>query len=239
MVKIEILYPEICNLYGDLFNVRYLQQSMKECEIIETHLTDVPYFAGHDDIDMIYMGTTTEDGQQWAVNALRPFMDRIRKLIDEDVLFLITGNAFEIFGRSIINEDDSEISCLGLYDTVARRKMLNRYNSLFLGKYGDIDIVGYKSQFAHSYGDNDDSSLFKVTRGSGLNPQSSLEGFRIHNFMSTTVLGPLLVLNPLFAAEIMRLLGEKDPHPAYEDAAMKNYQVRLAEYLKPETVYEG
>ena len=26
-MKIEVLYPEICNLYGDLGNIRYLQIS--------------------------------------------------------------------------------------------------------------------------------------------------------------------------------------------------------------------
>ena len=31
-MKIEVLYPEICNLYGDLGNIRYLQKSRPELE---------------------------------------------------------------------------------------------------------------------------------------------------------------------------------------------------------------
>ena len=34
-MKIEVLFPEICNLCGDLMNVRYLQQSCPEIEVID------------------------------------------------------------------------------------------------------------------------------------------------------------------------------------------------------------
>ena len=43
-MKIEVLYPEIANLYGDLENITYLQKSNPEIEVVETHLTDVPLF---------------------------------------------------------------------------------------------------------------------------------------------------------------------------------------------------
>ena len=43
-MKIEVLFPEVCNLYGYLANIRYLKRSFKKLEIIETKLTDEPYF---------------------------------------------------------------------------------------------------------------------------------------------------------------------------------------------------
>ena len=237
MTVIEVLFPEICNLYGDIFNVRYLAECIRDVKVIETHLIDVPEFT-RSKVDMVYMGTTTEDGQKLAVEKLAPYMDSIRKRIAENTLFLITGNSFEVFGNKIINEDGSEENCLGLYDTVARRKMLNRYNSLFLGKYEGIDIVGYKSQFAHSYGNNENGYAFEVTRGCGLNPDSKLEGIRINNFISTYLLGPILVLNPLFTEKIIRLLNAEG-ELYQKEAAMKNYEVRLKQYLDPKTVYLG
>ena len=29
MIKIEVLYPEVCNLYGDLFNIKFLENQLK------------------------------------------------------------------------------------------------------------------------------------------------------------------------------------------------------------------
>jgi len=58
-MKIEVLFPEIANLYGDYYNVRYLKECLKECEIIETALTDEPYF-NKNKVQMIYLGPTTE-----------------------------------------------------------------------------------------------------------------------------------------------------------------------------------
>ena len=35
-MKIEILYPEFCNLNGDMGNMKYLEKCIPEAEIIET-----------------------------------------------------------------------------------------------------------------------------------------------------------------------------------------------------------
>ena len=35
-MKVEILFPEVCNLYGDLQNVYYLRRCCPELEIVET-----------------------------------------------------------------------------------------------------------------------------------------------------------------------------------------------------------
>ena len=61
-MKIEVLFPEICNLYGDLFNVNYLKDCLPEAEIVNTSLSDEPLFVTEKP-DLIYMGTTTERGQ--------------------------------------------------------------------------------------------------------------------------------------------------------------------------------
>ena len=56
-------------------------------------------------------------------------------------------------------------------------------------------------------------------------------------FIGTYLIGPLLVVNPLFAVYIMKLCGAKDPHPAFEKAAMEAYEVRLKEFTDPEHQY--
>ena len=236
-MKVEILFNEICNLYGDGANARYLQQSLPEAEFYFTSLNEVPHFV-KEEVNLIYMGSMPEHAQEWVINRLLPYRQRLIELIQHDTVFLFTGNAFEVFGSSIKNEDGSQIEGLHIYDGYAERTMMKRYNALFLGEISDeqaapVKIVGFKNQFTHTYMDNQSCYAFKCLRGCGINPQSMLEGIRIHNFFGTYLVGPLLVLNPLFTKYLLRLAGEKDPHPAFEEVAMKAYQVRLAEFEDP------
>ena len=230
MIKVEVLYPEFCNLFGDDFNARYLEMCDDSIELIRTNLNSEPYFVKNDDVRMIIMGAMTEDGQELCLEKLKPHKERIEELINKDVVFLLTGNSLELFGKSIENEDGSSIECLNIFGTVAKRNMLDRHNSLFIGEFEDIDVVGFKSQFAHSYGNIDDIGAFKKKGGVGFSPESNYEGVRIHNFFATYLLGPILVMNPLFTKKIMELLGIKNPHVKYEDVSLKAYNKRVEEF---------
>ncbi len=235
-MKIEVLFPEICYLYGDLMNVEYLYRCIPEAEVIRTSLKTSPAFL-NGDVDLIYLCSMTEYAQELVIGALRPYKDKIDELIEGGTIFLVTGNALEIFIKDIENEDGSKIEALGLFDLTAKRRMMDRYNSLWLGKFGDIDMVGIKSQFAHSYGD-DSESLFMTVRGAGRNPDVKQEGIRKNNFMATYVLGPLLIMNPLFTKYIMALLGAGDRPLAYEEAVMDSYNLRLEEYSDPKRGFD-
>lgn len=230
-MTIEILYPEICYLYGDLMNIDYLHRCVPDATILRTSLKSTPAFVDGN-VDMIYLCSMTEQAQELVIDALRPYRDKITELIENGTVFLITGNALEVFIRDIENEDGSKIEALGLFDLTAKRRMENRYNSLYLGKFGDIDIVGFKSQFAHAYG-TDADGLFETVRGAGRQPGCIPEGIRRNNFMATYVLGPVLILNPPFAKYILSLLGEGDKTLAFEAAAMDSYTLRVNEFTDP------
>lgn len=237
MLKIEVLFPEICNLFGNMYNIKYLEKSVQDIEIIYTSLTDTPKFVD-EKVDMIYMAPMTENSQELVIEKLKPYTDKIKELIEQNQLFLVIGNALEIFGKYIENEDGSRIEGLGITDLYARRDMMHRYNSLFLGKIEDIKIVGFKSQFAMSYGDNSSNYLFDALKGPGINEASKFEGIRINNFMGTYVLGPILVLNPYFTKYLLKLIGIKDINLAYEEEAVSCYKIRLKEFENPETNYD-
>lgn len=235
-MKIEMLYPEVCNLYGDLMNIEYLKRSAiasgrEDFEVIETSLKSEPYFVKNDDLSLIYMGTMTEHTQELVLKALAPYKDRISELIERGQLFLLTGNAFEIFGEYIECDDGSKIDCLGLFETHAVRRMLQRYNSLYVGKFDDIDIVGFKSQFTHSYGKFD--GLFTTVRGDGLSPETKEEGIHKNNFIGTYLIGPLLVLNPPFTKYLLGKMGVENPSVCYEESSMDVYTHRLSEFMDP------
>jgi len=231
-MTLEVLFPEICNLYGELSNADFLRQS--GAEVINTRLKEKPRFIDGK-ADMVYMGAMTERSQELAIKALTPYVEDIRKAIDGGTVFLVTGNAIEIFGREIQNEDGTSVPCLGIYDTVAKRQMMKRYNSIFLGTFEGMDIVGYKSQFSHSYGCEELCGLFKAVRGDGLHPGRDYEGIRINNFFATYLIGPLLVINPPLAKYFMRLSGEANPIVAFEEKAMEVYNKRVKEFSDPKT----
>lgn len=234
-VVVETLFPEIANLYGDHANIRYLKLCMPDAQYVEDALGGEPYFAAHTP-DMIYMGPMTERGQELVIERLRPYRARIEELIRENVLFLITGNAIEIFWDAIENEDGSRIEGLGLFHYTAKRDMFHRYNSAVMGRFENMTLVGFKSQFTLSYGDNSKEFLYEVTKGDGLNRGNKLEGVRRNRFLGTYTIGPILLLNPDFALYIQRQLGAADPHLVYEKAMRDAYEERVRQYEEAEFV---
>ena len=232
-IVIEVLFPEVANLYGDRFNVNYLAKSLSingcEVEIIEDELSKEPYFVNNKP-DFVYMGPMTEHSQELVIDKLMPYKARIETLIEERVVFLITGNAVEIFVERIECEDGKVIDAMSLFPLVAKRKMFRRYNSLFLGTYEDIKVVGFKSQFSHSYNSNAENGFLTVVRGDGMSPGENKEGVIRNNFMGTYLLGPLLVLNPDFTKLIMKRLGVIEPKLCYEKEANAAYELRLREF---------
>ena len=97
---VEILFQEVCGLYGDSQNATYLQACLPDAEFVFTKLTDEPYFVNNDPA-MIYIGCMSESTQIGVINKLLPYTDRIRQLIDSGVVILATGNAGEVFCKKI------------------------------------------------------------------------------------------------------------------------------------------
>ncbi len=229
-MTIELLYPEVCNLYGDLMNVEYLARS-SGAEVVRTGLRDTPRFTT-EDVALVYMGSVTERGQELVRDALAPHLEALKKRTDAGGVTLVTGNALEIFGEYIELDGGERLPMLGFLPIHSTRRLLGRYNAMYLGLYGDLKIVGFKSQFGHSWGDVGEG-LFTTLRGAGLNPDVKPEGVRIGNFMATYLIGPLTVLNPLFAKELLRLMGVEDPKLLFEEEALDAYRARLEDFSDP------
>lgn len=234
-MKIELLYPEVCNLFGDLMNVEYLTRCV-DAEVIRTSLKETPRFVS-EEVDLLYMGSVTERGQELARDAFAPYLEALKKRTAQGGVTLITGNALEIFGEYITDDDGNRIPMLGLFPTHAERHLMHRFNGMFLGKFEDLTIVGFKSQFGHSYG-KVERGLFEVTRGAGLSPGEKQEGIRVNNLMATYLIGPLLVTNPPFTKYLLKLLGQGDVKLAFEEAALDAYNDRVRDFSDPKRGFE-
>ena len=231
-MKIEVLFGEVCGLYGDAQNAAYLKATLPEAQFVETKLTETPWLVENDP-DMILLGSMSEKTQRLVIQKLMPHKARILELMEKGVVILATGNACEIFCSHICYRTE-ELECdgLGIVDLTVENKYFGRYNGKVLADFADMQIVGFRSQFSFLYGDNSENYFLKVSRGDGINKESKLEGFRVKNLFGTQVLGPILPLNPLFCEYLLKLAGEEAP-AAFRQEAMAAYTQRLAEFSDP------
>ena len=229
-MKIEILFPEACNLCGDLQNIRYLRQCCPEIEVIETDLKSRPAFLD-EDVALVYLASGTETGLALVVDALRPYLPEIRAKLDAGQKMLLTGNAQDAFGQYIDSDMAPRMEGLGLLPCHAEYHMMKRHNSFYVGTFAESEekIVGFKSLFGHTYGAPEEGELFRTVRGVGRNENTALEGYRQGNLLATALIGPLLVLNPPLTRWLLRWIGADD-HLAFEEAAMDAYRARVAEF---------
>ena len=229
---IEILFSEVCGLYGDFQNPKYLEATLPDAKFVYTPLTDVPYFADND-VDMLYIGTMSEDIQRRVIRKMLPYRERLRKLVDKDVPILATGNAGEIF-MNHIDYVTEELSAdgLGFFDLNVKTDLFNRRNGKVIGDVEGITVVGFQSQFSSVYGDNSQNFFLKCERGMGINNDSKLEGVRMRNLICTQLIGPILPLNPLFTEYLVDLAGGSAT-AAFKEAAMDAYNQRVKEFRDP------
>ena len=233
---VEILFQEVCGLYGDSQNATYLEATLPNAEFIYTKLTDAPYFVNNTP-DLIYIGCMSESTQRRVIEKLRPYRERIVELIENDTPILATGNAGEIFAATIeYVTENITAEGLKIFDLTVKTNLFKRYNGMVLGAVENLDIVGFRSQFSFLYGDNSQFSFMECVRGIGINPTSNLEGMRKNNLICTQLLGPILPLNPLFCEYFIGLAGVST-EAAYKEAAMAAYAQRLQEFRDPKVSF--
>lgn len=233
-MRIEVLFPEYCNLFGDLFNIKYLQLCLPEAERLDTHLWEEPALEAE---GLIYMGPMSESTQERVIKKLMPYRDRLRELIEGGMAFLLTGNAMEVFGSYIETGDGRRIEGLGLLPLWARRDLMHRHNSVFLGDWQGQEVTGFKSQFTMAWPTEDGAKsgalgLFPVKKGVGLNKKCPYEGLHRNNLFATYLQGPILPLNPCFAKSLMEAMGAPGAELAFAEEAGEAYRARVADFYE-------
>lgn len=230
-MKREILYPEVTTLYGDGGNMLLFRQCCNDAVFRETALDETPWFV-NEDVDLICMGSMSEPKQLLVLEKLKPYKERIIELIEKGTVFLITGNAMELFGQYI--EDKKEkIGMLGIFDYHAVRRLDKRLNYIVLAQFEDMPVVAVKSQFSQIRG-LDENHFMKMIKGLGDNEDSEYEGIHYRNFFGTYCLGPLLVYNPQFTKHLLQLCGQKG-EIVFEKELEEAYDERLRKYRHPDS----
>lgn len=234
---IEVLFGEICNLYGDPQNAEYLSLTLPDAQVIRTSLDSEPYFAKSRP-DIILIGSMSDSMYLPVIEKLKQYKQRLTELIEDKVVFLVTGSACEVFCRTIENVTlETNAEGLGLMPLDAKINWFDRYNGKVLGTFNGMTLTGFKSQFSMLYGDNLNDYFVEVERGIGVNRESTLEGYKVNNFFATQLLGPILPLNPEFCEYLISLTGE-NATAAFKEEAMDAYRQRIKEFSDPKIKFE-
>ncbi len=233
---IEVLYPELGNLYGESGNALYLKKCLPGADFRYTQLASRPAFA-EEQPDLILMGAMSEDSQQQAVRRLQPYRGRLSALMDAGVPMLFTGNAGEVLFEQVETWNKTSFEGLGLLPFRAKANGYTRYNGLTYGVFQDsFDTFGFRSQFTFWYGDNAQCPFVRCKRGIGLNPDSSLEGILKNRTIVTAQLGPLLVNNPQLTRTIFGWMGVESS-PVFEKEILAAQKERLKDFEAPGTKF--
>ncbi|MBO4322003.1 MAG: hypothetical protein J5919_03305 [Clostridia bacterium] len=238
-MKVEVLFGEVCNQFGDPRNAEYLKLACPEAEFIFTPLDGTPRFVTERP-DMILIGSMSERIQRAVIKKIGPFAQRIDELIASGTVFLATGNACEVFCRKIEYVTEKiTVEGLGLFDYSVVTDWFARVNGKVIGDASGYTLTGFRSQFSTIMGDNSSEYFLRVERGFGLDKNSRFEGFRRVNFIGTQLLGPILPLNPDFCAYLVSLAGggPVDREASFYAEAKEAYDRRVAEFRDPSTAF--
>ena len=187
-----------------------------------------------EDIDLIYLGSSSETHQEKIINALSKYKKELTKYIEDNKIIICTGNSLEIFGN-YIEDSGKKIPGLGIFNYYSKRDMNHRHNSLFLGLFNDIKMIGNKSTFSFTYTSDKYDFMSKIK---GLNKEDNNEGIKYKNFYGTYLLGPFLVINPYFTKYIFSLLGY-DKDLVFEEEVIDAYKYKLSEFENDKTIFES
>ena len=227
------LYHDIMNLYGDYANIlalqRILEKSGEEATIDRLSLGDEVCF---DDYDFIFIGSGTEKNQKVVLGDFIRFKDQVKDYIASGKPLLMTGNSFEMLGKTITDGDGKVFDGLALYDFTATEERGKRYTTDVIADTDFLDrpLVGFINKSSMISGIT--SPMDTVTFGIGNCTGEMTEGLRDKNLYGTHITGPVLQKNPHFLSYIAELILGKKPsedHLAYEKKGYENTLKKLSE----------
>lgn len=233
-MRIEVLYSELCCLYGDKGNMEFLHKCLPEAQFIHTQLNEKPAFLDGS-VNVVYLCSMSEKSQELILDRLMPHRETIASLAKAgNTIFFFVGNAMELLGQYIQREDGSRVEALGLFHTHAVRQTPNRFNSLMRIDFQGQELLGFTTRFSHTFGLTEEIALGQVIAGSGENPDSKLEGIYSGNVIATYLSGPVLVANPDFAHWFLNRIGAPLEHLPFEETLREAYKYRKKDFDQPD-----
>lgn len=232
-VKILHLYHDIMNLYGDYANVsamcRILEKSGEDVAVDRLSLGDSADFSGY---DFIFTGSGTENNQKLVLNDFMKYRDQLKSYIESGKCALMTGNSFEMLGKSITDAEGKTHDGLGLLGFTVKEQNKTRMTSdvIYKADFLETPLVGFVNKCSEIEGN--ESPLFKVRLGLSDCEGSAGEGVRLNNLFGTHLTGPALIKNPHFLEYTAKLVLGRQPETRHLEYEKAGYEITLHELTK-------
>ena len=224
-IHIAHLYYDLFNLYGENGNIKALKKEFENQGYeVAIHFLTLGDNLKFDEYDLVYMGASTENNQKSVIPHLLKYKKDIKKAIEENKFFLITGNSIELFGKYILNDENKKFDTLNIFSfyTEQQKKRLIG-ESIMKCSFVDKPIIGFHNQASIIF--NNDKPMFEVIKRINYSEDIKEEGIKYNNFYGTYLLGPLLVRNhellKYFISEIILTKNKKHK--------FKNFDLKLSE----------
>ena len=232
-MKILHLYHDIMNLYGDYANVaameRILAKSGEQVVVDRLSLGDTAALA---DYDFVFIGSGTERNQRVVLEDLRKYAAALKSVINSGKVVLMTGNSFEMLGKTLTDADGNTVSGLGFFDftTAEQNKTRVTGDVIYTCDFLTQPLVGFVNKCSEITGIT--QPLFRVKMGLGNRDGDGEEGVRSGNFFGTHLTGPVLIKNPHFLAYLAEKILGRAPETAYLTYEQAGFAVTLRELEK-------
>lgn len=192
VIKIAHLYYDLLNLYGEAGNIRAIKEFIERNGIdVEIHFLTIGDKINFKDYDFYYIGQGSEENRNFVLKDLMNYKKEIKEAIENNKVFLATGNAMELFGKSIIN-DKNKIECLNIFEYSS----ITKQNRL-------VKDIRYIIDKKYMLG-------FKNCSEEIINNKHSIEGYNDtynkYNFFGFNFVGPLLIRSPYFTNKLIEII---------------------------------
>ena len=211
------IYPDCMSLYGEWANVAVLTRMLEamgaKVNVRRLLLDETPDFS---DADFLYLGAGTERTQKAALTAMKDHVPALREALDRGAVALFTGNAMEILGKSVTDQQGKVWPGLGLAEfTTVETDRRDPEDVIAHSPLWDAPVVGFMNKCSTTAGV--DKPLFdRLSLGFGNDRMGGPEGYVDGNLYATHITGPVLVKNPDVLAHMARSLFEAKGWPLPE-----------------------
>jgi len=216
-IKLLHLYYDIMNLYGEYGNIKILEKHLKDqgFEVIVDKKT-IGDIKNLEQYDFVYIGCGTEKNQKAILEDIKTEKEELKKIIEDGKVVLLTGNSFEILGKSIDGKQALEI--LDFETEILK----DRITTDIICKTDMLEskVVGFVNTMSKVK--NNENPLFKIEWKAENIIKDEEEGIVYKNLIGTHLIGPILVRNPeLLKTIIEKICMQKDEKFKYKEI---NYQ---------------
>ncbi len=229
-MKLLHLYHDIMNLYGDYANVsamrRILEKSGAQVSVDRISPGENADFA---DYDFIYIGSGTERNQRVVLEDLRKYADALKSAVDSGTVVLMTGNSFEMLGKTLTDAKGNTVNGLGFFDFTVTEQNKTRVTGdvIYTCDFLTQPLVGFVNKCSEIKGISE--PLFRVTMGPGDFDGSREEGVRMRELFGTHLTGPVLIKNPHLLTYLAEKILGKAPADDWLVSERAGYQITLRE----------